>query len=79
MIISFFLLLLLSTFVMAGHVVDDTRLVASGLWTLYLTLMIFMILRTGRKSLAFEHPHSGEPCFFETRMPQLFSRISVSE
>jgi tRNA pseudouridine32 synthase/23S rRNA pseudouridine746 synthase/23S rRNA pseudouridine1911/1915/1917 synthase len=31
------------------------------------------------KSLAFEHPHSGEPCFFETRMPHLFSRISVSE
>jgi len=31
------------------------------------------------KSLAFDHPHSGEPCFFETRMPHLFSRISVSE
>ncbi len=31
------------------------------------------------KSLAFEHPHSGEPCFFETRMPYLFSRISVQE
>jgi len=27
------------------------------------------------KSLAFAHPHSGEPCFFETRMPFLFSRI----
>jgi tRNA pseudouridine32 synthase/23S rRNA pseudouridine746 synthase/23S rRNA pseudouridine1911/1915/1917 synthase len=29
------------------------------------------------KSLAFEHPHSGKPCFFETRIPHLFSRISV--
>ncbi len=28
------------------------------------------------KSIAFEHPHSGKPCFFETRMPHLFSRIS---
>lgn len=27
------------------------------------------------KSLAFDHPHSGEPCFFETRMPHMFSRI----
>ncbi len=29
------------------------------------------------KSIAFEHPHSGEACFFETRIPRLFSRISV--
>jgi len=28
------------------------------------------------KSIAFEHPHSGEPCFFETRIPHLFSRVS---
>lgn len=27
------------------------------------------------KSLAFNHPHTGEPCFFETRVPHLFSRI----
>jgi len=27
------------------------------------------------KSLAFEHPYSGEPCFFETRVPHLFSRV----
>jgi len=26
------------------------------------------------KSIAFRHPHSGEPCFFETRIPHLFSR-----
>ena len=31
------------------------------------------------KSLAFDHPHSGKPCFFETRMPHLFSRILVSK
>ena len=31
------------------------------------------------KSIAFEHPHSGEPCFFETRTPHLFSRIPVRE
>ena len=30
------------------------------------------------KSLAFEHPHSGKPCFFETRIPHLFSRITPS-
>ena len=29
------------------------------------------------KSLAFEHPHSGAPCFFETRIPHIFSRISI--
>ena len=29
------------------------------------------------KSIAFKHPHSGKPCFFETRIPHLFSRISV--
>jgi tRNA pseudouridine32 synthase/23S rRNA pseudouridine746 synthase/23S rRNA pseudouridine1911/1915/1917 synthase len=29
------------------------------------------------KSIAFEHPHSGEPCFFETPVPHLFSRIPV--
>ncbi len=29
------------------------------------------------KSLAFDHPYSGEPCFFETRMPHLFSRVPV--
>ena len=28
------------------------------------------------KSIAFKHPHKGEPCFFETRIPHLFSRIS---
>ena len=28
------------------------------------------------KSIAFEHPHSGKPCFFETRIPHLFSRVS---
>ena len=27
------------------------------------------------KSLELEHPHSGKPCFFETRIPHLFSRI----
>ncbi len=27
------------------------------------------------KSIAFEHPQSGKPCFFETRIPHLFSRI----
>jgi tRNA pseudouridine32 synthase/23S rRNA pseudouridine746 synthase/23S rRNA pseudouridine1911/1915/1917 synthase len=27
------------------------------------------------KSIAFKHPHTGEPCFFETRVPHLFSRI----
>lgn len=47
-IVSFFLLLLLSTFVMSSHVTDNTRLVSSSLWTLYLTFMTFMILRTGR-------------------------------
>lgn len=26
------------------------------------------------KSLAFEHPYSGKGCFFETRVPHLFSR-----
>jgi tRNA pseudouridine32 synthase/23S rRNA pseudouridine746 synthase/23S rRNA pseudouridine1911/1915/1917 synthase len=29
------------------------------------------------QSIAFNHPHSGERCFFETRTPPLFSRISV--
>jgi tRNA pseudouridine32 synthase/23S rRNA pseudouridine746 synthase/23S rRNA pseudouridine1911/1915/1917 synthase len=29
------------------------------------------------KSLAFNHPHTGEPMFFETRIPHLFSRIPV--
>ncbi len=29
------------------------------------------------KSIAFEHPHNGKPCFFETRIPRLFSRITV--
>lgn len=28
------------------------------------------------KSLAFEHPHSAKPCFFETRTPHFFSRFS---
>lgn len=28
------------------------------------------------KSIAFEHPYSGEPCFFETRIPHMFSRFS---
>lgn len=27
------------------------------------------------KSLSFLHPHTGKACFFETRIPQLFSRI----
>ena len=27
------------------------------------------------KSIAFDHPHSGKPCFFETRIPHLFSRL----
>lgn len=27
------------------------------------------------KSLAFNHPYSGEPCYFETRVPHLFSRV----
>lgn len=31
------------------------------------------------KSIAFGHPHNGEPCFFETRIPSLFSRFSVWE
>jgi len=26
------------------------------------------------KSIAFNHPHSGKPCFFETRIPHVFSR-----
>ncbi len=30
------------------------------------------------KSIAFRHPHNGKPCFFETRIPHLFSRISVT-
>jgi len=30
------------------------------------------------KSLAFEHPHSGKPCFFETRIPHLFSQVPVA-
>lgn len=47
-VVSIFLLLLLSTFVMTPHVMNDTRLVASAVWTLYLTFMTFMILRTGR-------------------------------
>gem|GEM_PF-327238 len=29
------------------------------------------------KSLAFEHPYTGEPCFFETRMPHLFARVPI--
>ncbi len=29
------------------------------------------------KSIAFEHPHTGKACFFETRIPLLFSRISI--
>ncbi len=28
------------------------------------------------KSIAFDHPYSGKPCFFETRIPHLFSRYS---
>jgi tRNA pseudouridine32 synthase/23S rRNA pseudouridine746 synthase/23S rRNA pseudouridine1911/1915/1917 synthase len=31
------------------------------------------------KSLAFHHPHSGEPVFFETRVPHLFARIRIKE
>ena len=27
------------------------------------------------KSIAIEHPYSGKPCFFETRIPHLFSRV----
>ncbi len=29
------------------------------------------------KSIAFEHPHRGKPCFFETRVPPLFARYWV--
>lgn len=29
------------------------------------------------KSIAFEHPHTGEPCLFETRIPHLFSQIKA--
>jgi len=29
------------------------------------------------KSITFKHPHNGEPCFFETRIPHLFSRVPV--
>lgn len=28
------------------------------------------------KSIAFDHPYNGKPCFFETRIPHLFSRYS---
>lgn len=31
------------------------------------------------KSIAFEHPHNGRPCFFETRIPHLFSRFPGAE
>ncbi len=31
------------------------------------------------KSIAFKHPHSGEPCFFETRIPHLFSRVPLKK
>lgn len=31
------------------------------------------------KSIAFEHPYSGKPCFFETRMPHFFSQIVPAE
>ena len=31
------------------------------------------------RSLALEHPYSGEPCFFETRVPHFFSRMTVEE
>ncbi len=31
------------------------------------------------KSLAFEHPQTGESCFFETRVPHLFSRIRQTD
>ena len=31
------------------------------------------------KSIAFEHPHTGKPCFFETRIPHLFSRVLEKE
>ena len=30
------------------------------------------------KSIAFKHPHSGEPCFFETRFPHYFTRVAIS-
>jgi RluA family pseudouridine synthase len=29
------------------------------------------------KSIAFEHPHSHKPCFFETRIPTLFARVPL--
>lgn len=29
------------------------------------------------KSIAFDHPYSGKSCFFETRIPHLFSRYSA--
>ncbi|MFP6582632.1 MAG: RNA pseudouridine synthase [Candidatus Hydrogenedentota bacterium] len=29
------------------------------------------------KSIAFEHPYTSKPCFFETRIPHLFARYSA--
>jgi RluA family pseudouridine synthase len=31
------------------------------------------------KSVAFKHPHTGEACFFETRIPHLFSQIRATK
>lgn len=31
------------------------------------------------KSIRFAHPYSGEPCFFETRTPALFSKVHPAE
>jgi len=31
------------------------------------------------RSIAFDHPHSGERCYFETRFPHYFTRVPVTE
>ena len=31
------------------------------------------------KSLAFDHPHTGDRCFFETRVPHMFSKFAARE
>jgi tRNA pseudouridine32 synthase/23S rRNA pseudouridine746 synthase/23S rRNA pseudouridine1911/1915/1917 synthase len=30
------------------------------------------------RSIAFKHPHSGEPCYFETRFPHYFTRVAIA-
>ena len=44
------MLLFLTTFVMAANVPVPARLWASGIWTFFLTLITFLIYRTGRIS-----------------------------